>query len=259
MTRVDLRWKSFGSWPGPLGSDLSTLPLTKVTLLTRPPCHPSSSSSLPPAAVFPWSVKHGFSYWELCIYSISSDWFQPSVPSHLDLNFAWCPEPMSLSTDVILAFPWCSSTSALTEVNDVPSSISLNLPSPLPTHTYKFLPWLKHHYWVTLNFWFTVIPQITFVVIVLTSVIWRESLPCILISPVYMYSPLSALPLVRREVADRSCIWHWFCRAERKHGVFLSPAGAARSAGRWRVPSLWKFSNSCPLTWECCRRGCCGG
>ena len=35
------------------------------------------------------------------------------------------------------------------------------------------------------------------------------------------------------------------------------PAGAG-SGGRWRVPSPWKFSDSCPMTWRCCRQGCCG-
>lgn len=258
MTRVDLRWKSFGSWPGSLGSDLSTLPLTKVTLLTRPPCLPSSSSSLPPAAVFPWSVKRLFLLrtlhllhfiWLVSAQGSITSWLEFCLMPRAHVPLYRCDTRFSLVLFNICPdrSKWC------------PLEHFTYLPSPFPTHTYKFLPWLKHHYWVTLNFWFTVIPQITFVVIVLTSVIWHESLPCILISSVYMYSPLSALALVRREVADRSCIWHWFCREERKHGVFLSPAGAARSAGRWRVPSLWKFSNSCPLTWECCRRGCCGG
>ena len=76
----------------------------------------------------------------LCIYSyfISSGWFQPSIPSHLDLNFAWCPEPMSLSTDVILAFPWCSSTSALAVIRGkwCPLEHFTYLPPPPHPHTH---------------------------------------------------------------------------------------------------------------------------
>ena len=51
-------------------------------------------------------------------------------------------------------------------------------------------------------------------------------------------------------------------RFQRRVGTNLQslravPAGA-RSGGRWRVPSPWKFSDSCPMTWRCCRQGCCG-
>ena len=207
-------WISDGS---PLGVGLAHLAVTSPHHLSlRSPCwlarlvfphpHPHCHSQL---------SSHDRQTWlflprTLCIYSyfISSGWFQPSVASHLDLNFAWCPEPMALSTDVILAFPWCSSTSALAVIRGkwCPLKHFTYLP-PLPApRPHKFLPWLKHRYWVTLNFCFTVIPQITFVVTVLTSMICHESSPCILISSVYMYSPLLALPLVRREVADRSCI-----------------------------------------------------
>ena len=136
-------------WDGsPLGVGLAHLAVTSPHCLSlrspywlihlvlphpHPHCHPQLSSMM---ICQTWL----FLLRALCIcsYFISSGWFQPSIPSHLDLNFAWCPEAVSLSMDVILAFPWCSSTSALAVIRGkwCPLKHFTYLPPPPPPHTH---------------------------------------------------------------------------------------------------------------------------
>lgn len=117
------------TWQWPLHFCLSL----KVTLLTRPPCLPSSSSSLPPAAVFPWSVQRLFLLRTLhllhFIWLVSA---QGSITSWLEFCLmprAHVPLYRCIFRFSLVLFNICPDRSKW-----CPLEHFTYLPSPFPTH-----------------------------------------------------------------------------------------------------------------------------
>lgn len=124
---MDLGWRSFGSCHGPPGSHLPTMPLTEVTLVTPSPCpfltHIPTPilNFLPTISCQTWFFLPATLDFEASTHILISchlTGFHHSVHIHLDLNLGSCPETMSLSTDVILTFPWSSTSVVRVVVRD---------------------------------------------------------------------------------------------------------------------------------------------
>lgn len=140
--RMEVLWKL--AWPT----------LKSPLLFASPPCPPlnlvptSTLSCLPRICCQTWLFLPGtLDFWVSTLMPISFHLtgFSPAFPSHLDLNLACCREPMSLPTDVILAFPWCSSTPAMAVIRGnqrCPLKCFTYSPPP-PPHTQKSLPWFE--------------------------------------------------------------------------------------------------------------------
>lgn len=127
MRRVNAGQQSFASWPGPFDCHLSTLPLTKVTLLTAP-C--PSLSCLPTICCQTWLFLPGIltlesPYTSLFhfICRVSAQCSHNILTWILTIVQTSCPSQQmwySLFPDALLYLPWQES-----EGSGVPSSVSL--------------------------------------------------------------------------------------------------------------------------------------